>query len=510
MELARVSLLKERPMPNSRNKRSLRVAAGVAALTLPLGLTVPVLADEISEPSPTVETSTGTNPTQAIPADPTPVDPTQTTPADPTPAGPTQDPEPEAVIDAVASPEPSPEADIFGDNSYAIFGFDAGVDSQVELESPTTLETFSTAAGYVNKLYLNDRWSGKANIEFEWGNSSYSVLAGDWNGDGSDTVAVRDGRLFAFADANPASSAPKFTIGYGTPGDIVLVGDWDGDGKDTFAVRRGNEFHIRNSLTSGSADRIIAYGTPSDVVEVGDWDGDGKDTLAVRRGNAYHVRNSMSSGKADAIIAYGTAEDMVVVGDWDGDGKDTLAVRRGNAYHVRNSMTSGKADTVVAYGTATDTTIVGDWDGNGADTLGVVRKVSTSVSTSPPASANTKGAEVLAFAKKFDGAPYVWGGTTPAGWDCIGMVRYVYKQFGVDIGGYPHSVLAAGRQIPFSQAQPGDILYWSKENSIANNADVSLYVDATTNFGAWNVSMGTREGKNSWVGGTPIVIRIFD
>ena len=465
MELARVSLLKERPMPNSRNKRSLRVAAGVAALTLPLGLTVPVLADEISEPSPTVETSTGTNPTQAIPADPTPVDPTQTTPADPTPAGPTQDPEPEAVIDAVASPEPSPEADIFGDNSYAIFGFDAGVDSQVELESPTTLETFSTAAGYVNKLYLNDRWSGKANIEFEWGNSSYSVLAGDWNGDGSDTVAVRDGRLFAFADANPASSAPKFTIGYGTPGDIVLVGDWDGDGKDTFAVRRGNEFHIRNSLTSGSADRIIAYGTPSDVVEVG---------------------------------------------DWDGDGKDTLAVRRGNAYHVRNSMTSGKADTVVAYGTATDTTIVGDWDGNGADTLGVVRKVSTSVSTSPPASANTKGAEVLAFAKKFDGAPYVWGGTTPAGWDCIGMVRYVYKQFGVDIGGYPHSVLAAGRQIPFSQAQPGDILYWSKENSIANNADVSLYVDATTNFGAWNVSMGTREGKNSWVGGTPIVIRIFD
>ncbi len=456
--------LKERPMPHSRNKRSFRVAAGVAVLTLPLGLALPVVADDTPESSSTVESSATAEPTQTAPSPPeqtpTPVE-ESATPVPQTPARGDESP-----ADAVPSPEPTSEMEIFGDNSHAVFGFDADTNPQLQLEGSPKLETFSISAGTNNKLYLNDQWTGKANIEFEWGESNNEVLVGDWDGDGIDSAAVRKGNRFAFADRNPASAAPQFTLAYGTPGDTVLVGDWDGDGKDTLAVRRGNQYFIRNSMSGGEADKVIAYGKP---------------------------------------------EDTVLVGDWDGDGKDTFAVRRDNMYHVRNSLTSGVADKTLAYGRSGDATIVGDWNGDQADTLGVVREVAAGASENPapPMGSNGTGSDVLAFARQYAGAPYSWGGVTPSGWDCIGLIRYVYSNYGVNIGGYPADVLAAGRQIPFSQAQPGDILYWSKDNAVANSAHVALYVDSTTNFGSWNLSMGTREGKHSWIGGTPVVIRIF-
>lgn len=107
---------------------------------------------------------------------------------------------------------------------------------------------------------------------------------------------------------------------------------------------------------------------------------------------------------------------------------------------------------------------------------------------------------VVNTALAYAGAPYRWGGTTPAGWDCIGFVRYVYAQHGVSIGGYTTSVLSVGRQVPYSQAQPGDILYWP--------GHVGISIGGGQHIGAWNPSMGTRVGPDSYIG-TPTVIRVF-
>ena len=186
-----------------------------------------------------------------------------------------------------------------------------------------------------------------------------------------DRIVIRTGRDFRVVN-DDGSSARDFT--YGSPTDTrFLLGDWDGNGTDTLAVRRGNTYYLRNTLTSGPADTILGYGTATDTILVGDWDGNGTDTLAVRRGNTYYLRNNLTSGPADTILGYGTATDTILVGDWDGNGTDTLAVRRGNTYYLRNTLTSGPADTIIGYGTATDTILVGDWDGNGTDTLAVVR-----------------------------------------------------------------------------------------------------------------------------------------
>ncbi|MGO1562769.1 MAG: hypothetical protein ACTHW7_13205, partial [Actinomycetaceae bacterium] len=72
-------------------------------------------------------------------------------------------------------------------------------------------------------------------------------------------------------------------LDYGRASDEVYVGDWDGDATDSFAVRRGITFFVSNSLTSTVAEIEQDYGRSGDEVFVGDWNGDNADTLGIRR-----------------------------------------------------------------------------------------------------------------------------------------------------------------------------------------------------------------------------------
>ncbi|WP_127841534.1 N-acetylmuramoyl-L-alanine amidase [Actinomyces wuliandei] len=229
-----------------------------------------------------------------------------------------------------------------------------------------------STVGSINTIYLNNSWSARADIELQYGRSTSQMLSGDWNGDGVDTLARRDGNKVGFRNTNSTGGSLR-TFTYGRASDEVLVGDWDGNGTDTLAVRRGNTYYFRNSMDGGQADVTTSYGRADDEVVVGDWNGDGRDTLAVRRGSTYYIKNSISAGAADRVVPYGRSSDTVLSGDWDGDGRDTLAVRRGNTYYVKNTIAGGAADITQAYGRAADKVLVGDWDGDRDDTLGVVR-----------------------------------------------------------------------------------------------------------------------------------------
>jgi cell wall-associated NlpC family hydrolase len=78
---------------------------------------------------------------------------------------------------------------------------------------------------------------------------------------------------------------------------------------------------------------------------------------------------------------------------------------------------------------------------------------------SPPlAQRGARGERVAALALQYVGAPYRWGGTSPAGFDCSGLVRFVYAQVGVAV---PHDVLGqleASRRVAIDALLPGDVL----------------------------------------------------
>jgi peptidoglycan DL-endopeptidase CwlO len=70
------------------------------------------------------------------------------------------------------------------------------------------------------------------------------------------------------------------------------------------------------------------------------------------------------------------------------------------------------------------------------------------------------GATVLAIAARYAGTPYVYGGTTPAGFDCSGYTGYVYAQVGIDLPRTSSAQRAATRRISRSEARPGDLVFF--------------------------------------------------
>jgi hypothetical protein len=70
------------------------------------------------------------------------------------------------------------------------------------------------------------------------------------------------------------------------------------------------------------------------------------------------------------------------------------------------------------------------------------------------------GGEAVAIAERFLGVQYVWGGASPSGFDCSGLVMYVYGLLGISLPHYSGYQWSAGERIAVNQLQPGDIVFF--------------------------------------------------
>ena len=96
-------------------------------------------------------------------------------------------------------------------------------------------------------------------------------------------------------------------------------------------------------------------------------------------------------------------------------------------------------------------------------TIGALPNASAVISTSAASSytGNVTGAQILAKAVTYLGAPYVYGGASPSGFDCSGFVYYVYGTFGISVGRTPEAQYGAGTRVDKSELQAGDIVLFS-------------------------------------------------
>ena len=99
------------------------------------------------------------------------------------------------------------------------------------------------------------------------------------------------------------------------------------------------------------------------------------------------------------------------------------------------------------------------------------------------------GKEIAAYALKYLGTPYKWGGSSPTtGFDCSGFVSYVFSQFGYTTSRVANDVLSDGVHVDPADLQPGDVLCFYSGNNYCGH--VGIYVGDNLFVHAANSAIG--------------------
>lgn len=100
-------------------------------------------------------------------------------------------------------------------------------------------------------------------------------------------------------------------------------------------------------------------------------------------------------------------------------------------------------------------------------------------SATSSAAVNPSGSDIVSIAMSLTGIPYVYGGSTPAGFDCSGFTQYVYAQVGISIPRTSGAQGAAGTFVSASEARPGDLV-WHSYGHVGIYAGNGMVIEATT------------------------------
>lgn len=72
------------------------------------------------------------------------------------------------------------------------------------------------------------------------------------------------------------------------------------------------------------------------------------------------------------------------------------------------------------------------------------------------------------------GTPYVYGGASPGGFDCSGLIYWAYQQMGRSVPRTATAQMQASQRIPLSALQPGDLVFYDGNDSSINH--IAVYV----------------------------------
>ncbi|HZN21773.1 MAG TPA: NlpC/P60 family protein, partial [Gaiellaceae bacterium] len=83
------------------------------------------------------------------------------------------------------------------------------------------------------------------------------------------------------------------------------------------------------------------------------------------------------------------------------------------------------------------------------------------VTVSAPPPDGTRASQVISIAMQYLGVPYVWGGMSPSGFDCSGLVAYAYAQIGISLPHHAASQYGYGVPVSRDALQPADLVFFN-------------------------------------------------
>jgi hypothetical protein len=214
--------------------------------------------------------------------------------------------------------------------------------------------------------------------QYNWGNSTDNIFAGDFNGDGlADLGVERDGTWYLRFNQRNGQFGNQVMYRWGNGRHYVFAGDFDGDGFHDIGVEGSGQWFIRYNLRNGTFGRESKYnwGNSTDNVFAGDFDGDRLADLGVERGGTWYIRYNQGSGSfgRQSVYNWGNSTSNIFTGDFNGDGLTDLGVEREGTWYVRFNLRNGQFGDQVVYtwGNGRHFVFAGDFDGNGRADLGV-------------------------------------------------------------------------------------------------------------------------------------------
>ena len=140
--------------------------------------------------------------------------------------------------------------------------------------------------------------------------------------------------------------------------------------------------------------------------------------------------------------------------------------------------TSSQAASSAASSTTTAVQTTASSSATSAAASSSTQKAASSTTTT---TSSVSGSAVVSYAEQFIGVKYVYGGTTPSGFDCSGFTQYVYRHFGVSLPRTAAEQSTIGTAVSVSSAQVGDLLFWGNQGS---SWHVGIYVGGTSYIAA--------------------------
>ncbi len=123
--------------------------------------------------------------------------------------------------------------------------------------------------------------------------------------------------------------------------------------------------------------------------------------------------------------------------------------------------------------------------------------------SAPPASG--KGSAAVAVAMRYIGTPYVWGGSSPSGFDCSGLVMYSYSQVGVSLPRTTYSMWNAGPHVSRGELQVGDLVFFSGLGHMGMYAGGGSYIHSPRRGDVVKISsMSDRYANGNYMGAVRI------
>lgn len=204
-----------------------------------------------------------------------------------------------------------------------------------------------------------------------------------------------------------------------------------------------------------------------------------------------NLRKSASTS-SDIIMVVELNTKLTVIGE-DGDWYK-VKTSSGNAYVLKTLLSNEKKETTSRSGitrsttaseSKTEKTTTTNKSTTTAKKTSSTNITSNSSASSTKSKSSSKGAEIVSYAKKFLGVPYVYGGASSSGFDCSGFTMYVYKHFGISMGHGATMQSKIGKAVNANKnsasslkanLQPGDLVFFLDYETMDGIGHCGIYI----------------------------------